>query len=321
MMRYLITGGGGFIGSHLVEAALRRGRQVRVLDNFSTGRRENLRPFLADVELIEGDVRSAADVERAVSGVEVVLHQAALPSVPRSIQDPLTTNDVNVTGTLNVLHAARKAGVQRVVYASSSSVYGDTPTLPKVETMPSNPMSPYAVSKLAGEQYGKAFAQVYGLETVALRYFNIFGPRQDPTSQYSAVIPKFITQMLRSERPIIYGDGEQSRDFTYIGNAVQANLLAAEADGVGGLIANCACGATATLNQLVASLNGILGMDLVPEYTDPRSGDIRHSFADITLAKEKLEYEPEVNLLEGLERTVSFFADNIVQAHRASLSK
>ena len=266
LQTYLVTGGAGFIGSHLVDALLRDGKQVRVLDNLATGKIDNLRETLDAIDFIEGDVRDAAVVAGATRGVDVVLHQAALPSVPRSIQDPIATNDVNVNGTLNVLLAARDAGVKRVVVASSSSVYGNSPTLPKVETMPVEPLSPYAVSKLAQERYAQAFTEVYGLPTISLRYFNVFGPRQDPTSQYSAVIPKFISMMLQGKRPTIYGDGTQSRDFTYIDNVVRANLLAAEAPkSVNGYF-NIACGERYSLLQLVETLNELLGTNLEPEF-------------------------------------------------------
>ncbi len=242
MSLYLVTGGAGFIGSNIVERLVRQGERVRVLDNLSTGKRENLVSWLDRLELIEGDIRDVETVHGAMAGVDYVLHQAALPSVPRSVADPLASHQVNATGTLNVLPAARDAGVKRLVYASSSSVYGDSPTLPKQEEMPTNPISPYAVSKLAGENYCRVFFRVYGLETVCLRYFNVFGPRQDPTSQYAAVIPRFITAMLDGRRPVIYGDGRQSRDFTYIENVVEANLLACQAKDVAGEVLNIACG-------------------------------------------------------------------------------
>ena len=300
-LHVLVTGGAGFIGSHLVEALLERGYAVRVLDNFSTGKRENLDPFRADIELIEGDVRSFQVVREAVAGIDVVLHQAALPSVPRSIADPLTTHEVNATGTLHVLEASRNAGVRRVVYASSSSVYGDSPELPKHEGMRPNPLSPYAVSKLTGESYCQVFSRVYGLETVALRYFNVFGLRQDPDSPYAAAIPKFIKKMIQDEPPIIYGDGEQSRDFTYIADVVQANLLALTSACDSGLVINCAQSSRTTLNDLVSTLNRILGKALEPIYEAPRRGDIKHSFADISLAVKHLGYSSHVDLHEGLE--------------------
>jgi UDP-glucose 4-epimerase len=306
-MFYLVTGGAGFIGSNIVEELLARGEKVRVLDNLSTGRKENILPFLGKAEFVEGDIRDAKGTREAMEGIDVVLHQAAIPSVPRSVADPLTSHEVNITGTLNVLLAARDAGVKRVVNASSSSVYGDSPELPKHERMQTNPLSPYAVTKLAAERYCAVFANVYGLETVSLRYFNVFGPRQDPTSQYSAVIPKFITAMMKGERPTIYGDGEQSRDFTYISNVIEANLLAARADCDRGLAANSACHDRITLNQLVAKINGLLGKDISPIYADPRPGDIKHSYADISLAERAIGYKPSVDFMNGLKRTVEWY--------------
>jgi len=306
MSVYLVTGGAGFIGSNIVEELVRRGERVRVLDNFSTGKRENVAPFLGDIELIEGDLRHLDTVRQAVEGVDYVLHQGAIPSVPRSIDNPLDTNEANVRGTLNLLVAAREAGVKRVIYASSSAVYGDTPTLPKTEEMKPAPLSPYAVSKLAGEHYCQVFYQVYGLETVALRYFNVFGPRQDPTSQYAAVIPRFVTAMLSGEQPIIYGDGEQSRDFTYVSNVVQANLLAATVPDVAGQVFNIACGQRYNLLELVATINRILGTDIAPLHTAPRVGDIKHSLADIARARERLGYQVEVEFEEGLRRLIAW---------------
>jgi len=307
MTHYLITGGAGFIGSNIVEELLRRGERVRVLDNFSTGRQENIAPFLAQIELIEGDLRDLPTVRRAAAGVDIVLHQAALPSVQRSIDDPLTTDAINATGTLHVLLAARDAGVKRVVYASSSSVYGDSPTLPKREDMLPLPKSPYATTKITGEYYCRVFWQVYGLETVALRYFNVFGPRQDPTSHYAAVVPRFVTALLRGEPPTVYGDGLQSRDFTYVANVVQANLLAAVAPGVAGEAFNVACGERYTLLDLLAALNDILGARIAPVHAPARPGDVRHSLADITAARQKLNYRVEVNFSEGLRRTVEWY--------------
>ena len=311
---YLITGGAGFIGSHIVDEVLRRGEQVRVLDNFSTGRRENLQEVefgTRKAELIEGDIRDLATVQRAMEGVDYVLHQAALPSVQRSVQDPLTTNEVNVTGTLNVLTAARDQQVKRVVVASSSSVYGDSPTLPKHEAMPTAPRSPYAVSKLAAERYALAFNTVYGLPTVALRYFNVFGPRQDPTSQYSAVIPKFITAMLKGEAPTIYGDGLQSRDFTFVANVVNANLLACEREEAVGQVMNVACGERYTLLDLHAEVQRILQVEIAPVFAEVRKGDVKHSLAAIEAARERLGYQPAFGWTEGLRLTVESF-----QTHR-----
>ena len=316
MATYLITGGAEFIGSNIVGELVRRGEQVRILDNLSTGKRENIAPLLSPganpgVEFIEGDLRDLETVRRAVEGVDYVLHQAALPSVQRSIEDPLTTSEVNARGTLNLLIAARDAGVKRVVYASSSSIYGDSPTLPKTEEMRPAPKSPYAASKLAGEHYCQAFHQVYGLETVILRYFNVFGPNQDPTSQYAAVIPKFVTAMLRGERPVIYGDGLQSRDFTYVTNVVRANLLAAEAEGVAGEVFNIACGKRYNLLELVAVINRILGTNLTPIHTAPRPGDVRHSQADISKAERMLGYRVEVEFEEGLKRIVKWYKSHL----------
>jgi nucleoside-diphosphate-sugar epimerase len=303
MTRFLITGGAGFIGSSLARAIVERGGEVRVLDSFLTGREENLAD-LPDVELVRGDIRDLDTLRTAMNGVERVLHQAAVPSVARSLTDPLLSDEANVRGTLNVLMAARDAGVPRVVFASSSSVYGDTPTLPKVETMTPNPLSPYAVTKITGEYYLGVFHRLYGLETVALRYFNVFGPRQDPTSDYAAVIPLFISKMARGEAPRINGDGLQSRDFTYIDNVVQANLKAAETPGVGGQVFNVACGQRYTLLDLVAALNTILGTSIEPTFGPDRPGDVKHSLADISKARELLGYEPSLTFEEGLERTV-----------------
>lgn len=305
MSTFLVTGGAGFIGSNIVVELLARGHEVRVLDNFATGRRENLAQVMEDIQLIEGDLTSYERVHNAVRGVDYVLHIGALPSVPRSVQDPLTTSRVNVTGTLNVLLASRDERVRRVVYASSSSVYGNTEVLPKVETMMPTPMSPYAVAKLCGEGYCSSFSRVYGIETVSLRYFNVFGPRQNPLSQYAAVVPAFITQMASGRRPTVYGDGEQSRDFTYVANVVEATIAAAGAPAAAvGQVMNVACGERFTLNQLVAELNAILGTSLEPEYLPERVGDVRHSQADVDRARELLGFEPSVSFGEGLRRTV-----------------
>jgi UDP-N-acetylglucosamine/UDP-N-acetyl-alpha-D-glucosaminouronate 4-epimerase len=302
--RVLVTGGGGFIGSHLVNRLLTEGHEVRVLDNFSTGNLANLDGLVGEVEIVEGDIQSYERASHATRGCDLVFHQAALPSVPRSVQDPLTSTASNVTGTINVLLAARDAGVQRVVYASSSSVYGANPDLPKHEGMTTLPISPYAVAKLAGEGYCRAFGEVYGLETVAIRYFNVFGPRQDPRSQYAAVVPNFIAAMLRGDRPTIHGDGEQSRDFTYVENVVNANLLAADATDVTGRVYNVACGERVTLNELVSELRDLMGSDVEPVYGEARMGDVRHSLADVSAARRDFGYEPSVSLREGLERTV-----------------
>jgi len=304
-MKFLVTGGAGFIGSNIVEELLKQGHSVRVLDNFSTGKRENLKEFNSDIELFEGDIRSYHTVIQSIKGIDVVLHQAALPSVPRSINDPITTNEVNVMGTLNILDAAKDAGVKRIVYASSSSVYGDNPVLPKREDMLPNPLSPYAVSKLAGEKYCQVFSKLYDIETVVLRYFNVFGPRQDPNSQYSAVIPKFIKLMRNDRQPTIYGDGTQSRDFTYVANIVDGNLLAATKTIKSGLVMNCACHGQVTLNELVKQINNLLNKNIEPIYSDPRQGDIKHSFANIDLIKQKIEFEPTIRFKDGLRKTIN----------------
>ena len=299
MAVYLVTGGAGFIGSHLVEELVKRGEQVRVLDNFSTGKRENLSDLQEKIELVEGDIRSYHIVREVVQGVDFVLHQGALPSVPRSINDPITTNEVNVGGTLNILDAARDAGVKRVVYASSSSVYGANKALPKREDMIPQPISPYAVAKLTGEKYCHVFSRTYGLETVALRYFNVFGPRQDPQSQYSAVIPRFIVGMMEGQELTIYGDGTQSRDFTYVSNVVEANLLAVHAEGVSGEAFNLACGASMSLNEVVEKIAQTLDCEANIVYGPPRSGDVARSQADISRASKYLGYEPLVEAGQG----------------------
>ncbi len=304
-MRILITGGAGFIGSNLAARLLEEGHDVRILDNFATGRRANVKELGTGVELVEGDIQSYDRVHSATLGCEVVLHQAALPSVPRSVQDPLTSNATNVIGTLNVLLAARDQGVRRVVCASSSSVYGSSPaSAPRREDQPALPISPYATGKLAGEGYARSFTEVYGLDTVSLRYFNVFGPRQDPTSQYAAAIPNFITALLDGKQPVIYGDGEQSRDFTYVANVVQANVLAMDAPGVAGRVYNIACGERVTVNRLVSELRGLLRSDLNPVHQPSRPGDIRHSLADLSRARDELGYRPLVPLRMGLERTI-----------------
>ena len=302
---YLVTGGAGFIGSNVAEGLVRRGDRVRVFDNLSTGRRENLDGL--DVELFEGDLRDADAVRRAVAGVEGVFHQAALRSVPRSVDDPMSTNDVNVGGTLNLLMACREAKVRRVVYASSSSAYGDDPALPKVETLPANPISPYAVSKLAAEHYCRTFARLYGLETVSLRYFNVFGPRQNPESKYSAVIPRFLQLALRHEPLEIHGDGEQSRDFTYIDNVVQGNLKAMDTPGVSGEVFNVACGTRHSLLAIVDAIAAFLGRELPRTHTPPRAGDVRHTLADISKAERLLAYRPEVDFATGIRQTCAYF--------------
>ena len=312
-MRQLITGGAGFIGSHLVERMLDLGHEVRVLDNFATGRRSNLEPFAADVEVIEGDIQSYERAFTAVKGCDFVFHLAALPSVPRSVQDPLTSNASNVIGLLNVLLAARDAGVRRVVFASSSSVYGANRELPKHEELTPMPISPYAVAKLAGEGYCRSFGEVYGLETVALRYFNVFGPRQDPRSQYAAVVPNFITALLSGTSPVIFGDGEQSRDFTYVQNVVDANVLAMSTDGAAGRVYNVACGSSVTVNELFSELRAITGADVEATHHESRVGDIRHSLANIDRARTELGYEPAVQLREGLGLTTDHLRDEVAR--------
>ncbi len=309
MATYLITGGAGFIGSNIAAELVKQGEEVRVLDNLSTGRRENIAALQDDIWLVAQDITDLEAIRPAFEGVDYVLHQAALPSVPRSVEDPIATTQANVNGTLNVLLAARDAGVERVVYASSSSVYGQNPDLPKHESMRPQPISPYAASKLTGETYAAAFYEVYGLETVSLRYFNVFGPHQDPASQYAAVIPIFVSQMLDGKPPMIFGDGEQSRDFSYVANVVHANLCAAQAEGAAGQVFNIACGQRSTLNQLVEYLNAILGTDFEPEYTSERAGDVKHSLADISAARGVLGYEPQVDFREGLDLAAQWYQE------------
>ena len=306
---YLVTGGAGFIGSNIVERFLDAGKRVRVLDNFSTGRRENLEGLSNRIELIEGDIRDFDTVARAVSGCACVSHQAALPSVVRSIHDPLTAHQVNVDGTLNLLLAARDAGVRRVVYASSSSVYGDSPALPKQEDMAPRPLSPYAVGKLTGEYYCTVFSRLYGLSCVALRYFNVFGPRQDPRSQYAAVIPNFFNALCGGGEPVIDGDGDQSRDFTFVINVAEANLLACEAALPGGEVMNIACGEAVSINDLLRLIQEVLGVSATPRYGKPRPGDVRHSLADITRARDTLGFTPSISLREGLRRSAAYYKE------------
>lgn len=307
MTCYLVTGGAGFIGSHIVEALVKRGDSVRILDNFSTGFRHNLSGFSESVEVFEADVTDADAVAQAVEGVDCVFHQAALASVPRSVEHPLDTNAACVTGTLTVLDQARRAGVRRVVYAASSSAYGDQPFSSKREIDLPSPLSPYAVAKLAAEYYCHAFYHTYGLETVCIRYFNVFGPRQDPDSPYSAVIPLFITSLLAGKSPTVYGDGEQSRDFTFVENVVHGNLLAADADGVAGLTMNVANGRSTSLLSLIQQLNDLLGTNVEPDFAKPRVGDVKHSLADITRAEQLLGYAPPVPFEEGLRRSINYY--------------
>src|SRR5207253_661274 len=300
-VRALVTGGGGFIGSNLVAALVERGDDVRILDNFSTGNRDNLEGI--DIEIVEGELRSYERVHAAVRGVEVVHHLGALGSVPRSVQDPLTTSAVNIEGTLNVLLAARDEGVRRVVCASSSSVYGNSGELPRFETANPDPISPYGVSKLAAERYCVSFSRVYPLETIALRYFNVFGPNQDPRSQYAAVVPRFLTNVAQGEPVPIYGDGTQSRDFTFVANIVEANLLAADVSGANGAVLNVATGRSVTVDELAGTVGTVLGKEVRKEYLEPRAGDVKNSWADVSAAKELLGWEPRVALEEGLRLT------------------
>ncbi|NQT20153.1 MAG: SDR family oxidoreductase, partial [Planctomycetes bacterium] len=282
MPKYLLTGGGGFIGSNIAERLVKDGDDVRIIDNFSTGRKENIADFLDKIELIEGDICNAADIEKAVDGVDYVLHLAAKPSVPASVADPRGCHEANIDGTFNVLMAAREAGVKRVVYSASSSAYGDTLELPNKETFAPRPLSPYAVAKLVGEYYCKVFTEIFGLECVSLRYFNVFGPKQNPKSQYAAVIPKFILMLLNGEQPTIFGDGEQLRDFTFVENVYIANKLACTAPGAAGKLFNCACGSPISINKLVEVLNDVLGMSIAPVHLDERPGDVKDSAADVT---------------------------------------
>ena len=309
MAKVLVTGGGGFIGSNLVRALLARGDDVRVLDNFATGSRGNLLDVWDEIELVEGDLRSYERVHAATRGVELVFHQGALPSVPRSVQDPLTTSAVNVEGTLNVLLAARDEGVRRVIAASSSSVYGNSGTLPRIESSPPDPESPYGVAKLAAERYCVAFSRVYDIETVVLRYFNVFGPRQDPTSQYAAVVPLFITAVAAGEPVSIDGDGTQSRDFTFVENVVDGNLLAADAADASGAVLNVATGSQTTILQLADTIGELVGRPVEKEFRPPRAGDVHHSWADVGEARRVIGFEPRISLREGLQRAVDWFLE------------
>jgi len=304
MSSFLVTGGAGFIGSHIVDRLVQEGHTVRVLDNFLAGKMENIEHNLDKIDLIKGDLRDMETVTRAVDGMEFILHQAALRSVPRSVEDPLPYCDVNIKGTLNLLMAARDAGVKRVVFASSSSVYGNNPELPKHEKMLPDPISPYAVTKLAGEAYCRTFTQLYGLETVSLRYFNVFGPRQDPHSQYATVIPLFITAMIKGERPVIFGDGHHSRDFTYVSNNVDANLLACTAPAASGEIINVACGQRFSLLELVQAINDFLGTSIEPIFAPERPGDVKHTQGDNRKAQELMNYSPKISFMEGLKEMV-----------------
>jgi len=311
MRKFLVTGGAGFIGSHIVDALLSRGDSVRVLDNMSTGRSVNLTHVIDDIEFMQADITDTDAVKRAVEGVDCIFHQAALASVPRSIESPLETHHVCATGTLNLLNAAHRAGVRRLVYAASSSCYGNQPNATNRESDACAPLSPYAGAKLAGEQYCRVFYETYGLETVALRYFNVFGPRQDPDSPYSAVIPLFITWMLQGKQPTVYGDGKQSRDFTYVGNVVQGNLLAADAPAAAGQSMNLARGRSVSLLQLIELLNQYLGLQLAADHQPARVGDIRDSMADISIARKLLDYEPDIEFEEGLRLSIDYYRDMV----------
>ena len=306
MPHYLVTGGAGFIGSHLAEALVARGDRVRVVDSLITGKRQNI-AHLPQVEFQQGDLADPEVARHAVEGVDYVLHQAAIPSVPRSVQDPVTTNRANVDASLNLLVAARDAGVRRVVYAGSSSAYGNTPTLPKVESMATAPLSPYALQKLVAEQYCQLFTELYGLETVTIRYFNVFGPRQDPSSAYSGVISLFISALCQGRRPTIYGDGDQSRDFTYVANVVDGVLRACHADGASGHVINVATGGRISLNELFRTIRDLVGADVEPVYAEPRAGDVRDSQADISKARRMLGYEPSAGFKDGLEQTIAWY--------------
>ncbi len=313
MAKYLITGGAGFIGSNLVRYVLEKGHEAVVLDNFATGKRQNISDFIDRVEFIEGDIRDRAVMDRAVAGCAAIFHEAALGSVPRSVEDPATSHDVNVNGTLTVLEAARAAGVKRVIFAASSSAYGDREESPKREDMTPLPVSPYAASKVACEGYMRAYAACYGMETLSLRYFNVFGPYQDPEGPYAAVIPAFVSRLLRKQRPVVFGDGEQSRDFCYIDNVCEANWLAAAAPAevCDGTVLNIACHASTTLNQILALLKELMGSDVQPEYAEPRPGDVRHSLADVSLAKKVIGYEPKVFFEEGLRKAIDWYTANL----------
>ncbi|WP_416149881.1 SDR family oxidoreductase [Salipaludibacillus sp. HK11] len=307
MTKYLVTGGSGFIGSNLVQSLLNKGESVKVLDNNSTGNKGNVQDYIDDIEWIEGDMTDYETIKKAVNGVDVVFHQGAIPSVPKSVKNPLATNHANVTGTLQLLYASVEENVSRVIYAASSSAYGDTETLSKKEDMPGKPLSPYAVSKYIGEHYCKVFYEIYGLETISLRYFNVFGPKQDPHSEYAAVIPKFIHSILHDEPPTIYGDGKQSRDFTYVENAILANLLAASAPKVSGEVINVGTGNSINLNSLVNNINTLVGKNIPPIHLDERIGDVKHSLANIEKAYNLIGYKPKVSFDDGLKQTVNWF--------------
>ncbi|HIJ51635.1 MAG TPA: SDR family oxidoreductase [Planctomycetes bacterium] len=312
MEKFLVTGGAGFIGSNICKELISQDCFVRVIDNLLTGKKSNLEDFIDKIEFIEADMGDENVVHTAMKDIDVVLHQGALPSVPRSVDDPAATHKHCVDATFTLLLAARDAGIKRFVYASSSSAYGDTPTLPKVETMPPMPLSPYAVGKLVGEYYCSVFYKVFGLETISLRYFNVFGPHQDPTSQYAAAIPAFVTAILKDKPPIVFGDGLQSRDFTYIDNVVEANLLAARAEHTGGEVLNIACGQVVTVNETIDIINELLGKSIKPIYDPPRSGDVKHSLADIALADKLLGYKPAISFKQGLQKAITWYRESLL---------
>jgi len=312
MEKFLVTGGAGFIGSNICKELITQGCFVRIVDNLLTGKKSNLASVIDKIDFIQADMGDAEVAQSAMKDIDVVLHQGALPSVPRSVDDPAATHKHCVDATFTLLLAARDAGIKRFVYAASSSAYGDTPRLPKVETMTPMPLSPYAAAKLVGEYYCSVFYEVFGLETISLRYFNVFGPHQDPASQYAAAIPAFVTAILKDKPPTIYGDGEQSRDFTYIDNVVEANLLAARAKQTKGEVINIACGEAITVNAIIALINELLGKNIKPNYTDPRPGDVKHSLADITLAEKLISYKTKVPFKQGLQKAIEWYRENLI---------
>ncbi len=312
MKNFLVTGGAGFIGSNICKRLISDKCSVRVIDNLLTGKKSNLAQIIDKIEFIEADMGDPKVASEAMKDIDVVLHQGALPSVPKSVDDPVTTHRHCVTATFNLLVAARDAGIKRFVYAASSSAYGDAPTSPKVETMPTDPLSPYAVAKLVGEYYCSVFYKVYGLQTISLRYFNVFGPQQDPASQYAAAIPAFVTAILKDQPPTVYGDGEQSRDFTYIDNVVEANLLAAKAPKTEGQVINIACGQAVTVNEIIGMINDSLGKNIKPTYEPTRPGDVKHSLADITRAKQVIGFEPVIPFNEGLKLAIDWYTKNLI---------
>jgi nucleoside-diphosphate-sugar epimerase len=312
MEKFLVTGGAGFIGSNICKRLVSQGCFVRVVDNLLTGKKSNLADVIDKIEFIQADMGDSEVAQSAVKDIDVVLHEGALPSVPVSVENPAATHQHCINATFTLLLAARDAGIKRFVYAASSSAYGDSPTSPKVETMPTSPLSPYAVAKLTGEYYCSVFCNIYGLETVSLRYFNVFGPQQDPASQYAAAIPAFVTAILKDEPPTIYGDGEQSRDFTYIDNVVGANLLAARANQTKGEVINIACGQAVTVNEIIDMINELLGKNVKPIYTAPRPGDVKHSLADITAAQNLIGFEPTVSFREGLQLAIDWYRENLI---------